>query len=221
MLEVDHVAPIASGGNNDIFNYVTSCFDCNRGKGKRKLSDKTEIQKQKQALNEINEKRQQLKMLIKWKEELSKLNNEALSYAEHQFGSMTGGALTQTGKDALLKWITKFGLESVLEAITVSCEKFNCAGVDDIRNKSAAFDYIPRVCTVIKKTNENPLLKDAYYIRAIIKNRMYCDQPKTLKALLSLLEDGVSKNELKDIASSSKNWTAFKKELLDEYGYEL
>jgi hypothetical protein len=33
ILEVDHVLPISKGGNNSIDNLITSCFDCNRGKG--------------------------------------------------------------------------------------------------------------------------------------------------------------------------------------------
>jgi hypothetical protein len=33
VLEVDHMLPVASGGKNRMDNLVTSCFDCNRGKG--------------------------------------------------------------------------------------------------------------------------------------------------------------------------------------------
>ena len=31
-LEVDHIIPLSRGGTDDIDNYVTLCFDCNRGK---------------------------------------------------------------------------------------------------------------------------------------------------------------------------------------------
>ncbi len=33
VLEVDHVVPVAEGGTDDPENLVTSCFECNRGKG--------------------------------------------------------------------------------------------------------------------------------------------------------------------------------------------
>ena len=39
VLEVDHVLPKCEGGEDDEFNLVTACFDCNRGKGKRQLID--------------------------------------------------------------------------------------------------------------------------------------------------------------------------------------
>jgi len=37
ILEVDHINPVISGGDNDVMNLITSCFDCNRGKGAREL----------------------------------------------------------------------------------------------------------------------------------------------------------------------------------------
>ena len=33
VLEVDHVTPVAEGGSDDEMNLVTSCWECNRGKG--------------------------------------------------------------------------------------------------------------------------------------------------------------------------------------------
>lgn len=39
-LEIDHKIPVSKGGNNAIENLVTSCFDCNRGKGAKILPEK-------------------------------------------------------------------------------------------------------------------------------------------------------------------------------------
>lgn len=58
ILEVDHIIPVAQGGTDDLFNLVTSCRDCNRGKGKRMLSDKTTIEKQKAELDKLNKRRE-------------------------------------------------------------------------------------------------------------------------------------------------------------------
>ena len=39
VLEVDHIEPVAKGGTDEDLNLITSCFDCNRGKRDRRLSD--------------------------------------------------------------------------------------------------------------------------------------------------------------------------------------
>lgn len=33
ILEADHIVPVSGGGRDEIENLITSCFDCNRGKG--------------------------------------------------------------------------------------------------------------------------------------------------------------------------------------------
>lgn len=37
ILELDHVVPRAEGGQDELENLVTSCFECNRGKGVKSL----------------------------------------------------------------------------------------------------------------------------------------------------------------------------------------
>lgn len=37
VLECDHILAVSQGGKNDVSNLITSCFDCNRGKGKEGL----------------------------------------------------------------------------------------------------------------------------------------------------------------------------------------
>lgn len=59
VLEVDHINPVANGGDNSIQNLITSCFDCNRGKSDKLLSSVPKPIK-KQA-EEILEKENQLK----------------------------------------------------------------------------------------------------------------------------------------------------------------
>ncbi len=45
VLEIDHIVAVISGGSSERHNLITSCFDCNRGKGAVALSSpaKTEV----------------------------------------------------------------------------------------------------------------------------------------------------------------------------------
>ena len=46
VLHVDHVHPVARGGKNELENLVTSCRDCNAGKGARLLEDRSAFARQ-------------------------------------------------------------------------------------------------------------------------------------------------------------------------------
>lgn len=39
VLEVDHIHPVSKGGDDELINLITSCFDCNRGKRAKVISD--------------------------------------------------------------------------------------------------------------------------------------------------------------------------------------
>ena len=70
VLELDHIIPKSKGGPEGIDNYITACFDCNRGKGKHRLdnvpssiSDNLELLKEKRrqlkAFNHLIEQQEQ------------------------------------------------------------------------------------------------------------------------------------------------------------------
>ena len=53
VLEVDHIIPVSKGGDNDISNLITSCFECNRGKSNKKLTDNQSLKLQKKELDRL------------------------------------------------------------------------------------------------------------------------------------------------------------------------
>lgn len=64
ILEVDHIVPICENGDSNIINLITSCFDCNRGKGSRLLSDQSALGKQRKQMEELEERRQQIELMM-------------------------------------------------------------------------------------------------------------------------------------------------------------
>ncbi|MBX3302170.1 MAG: HNH endonuclease [Nitrospira sp.] len=101
---IDHVTPVVNGGKSDILNLITSCDPCNAGKGKRPLGDSTAITKQLDQLKELNERREQLDMLIQWREELGNLKEETLTrIAEYWSKHVPGYSPTEHGMRSLKK----------------------------------------------------------------------------------------------------------------------
>ncbi|HQS38531.1 MAG TPA: HNH endonuclease, partial [Methylotenera sp.] len=78
ILEPDHINPVSNGGDNELINLITSCFDCNRGKGANLLNDKSVIDKQRKQLQELNERRNQLEMMLAWRESLKDLDEQQI-----------------------------------------------------------------------------------------------------------------------------------------------
>ena len=69
VLQVDHINPVSKGGTNGLTNLVTSCQPCNAGKSDRTLDDSTAVEKSKRQLDALQERREQLEMMMKWQTE--------------------------------------------------------------------------------------------------------------------------------------------------------
>lgn len=209
VLEVDHINPIANGGDNELMNLITSCFDCNRGKGKRTLSNKDEVKKQQEQLKQINENREQLKMMIEWKKELSALEEEQIDALEDLIDEYNQ-TFTDVGRSKFSKWIKKYGFNEVYETFETSLIQY--VDINDI-NKSIgkAIDYVPRIINSKKKLEKDPLLKEIYYIRGILRNRgMIYNEGTVWDLLKSTCTNEESCEEIKEMAKTARHWTEFR-----------
>ena len=119
ILECDHIVPVADGGKNTILNLVTACVDCNRGKGKTRLSDTTEVDKQFNEMSALNERRKQMEMLLKWKEELEQLSNQQIDVISDILCE-DGWYLVDQARAKVKILINRFGFCEVLEAAEIA-----------------------------------------------------------------------------------------------------
>lgn len=218
ILEIDHISPVNCGEDNSITNLITSCFDCNRGKGKRKLTQNEELKKQQEMLKELNQKREQLEMMIKWKKELENLDNEMVNKIEELLNEATGNIFTPTGRITCLKNIKKFGFEEVYECTKISIEQYLIK--DDEQSINKVFDYIGKICCNRAKQKENPSLYHINYLIKIAENRFnYCDNLK-LRIFLKQHYEEEDFDCLKEVFKEARNWTELKNDLNDYYGIE-
>lgn len=220
VLEVDHIKPVAKGGDNSMLNLITACFDCNRGKRDIKLSDKQEVKKQRKELEILGKEREQIELLKKWKDELKNNNSEKLElFLDHIYDcSYNRFTLNEQGKKELNVYIKKYENKMLLNVITTSFEQyFNNPEEEELANEEfhKSFNYIPRIIKTKIAQQENPDLKNLYYCRKIIENRCgYFDKWRStemLKELFKLYSFG----EIKEMCCNLKNWSDF----TNEYDY--
>lgn len=123
VLEVDHVHPVSKGGDNDIDNLITSCFDCNRGKAANSLEVIPQTVAEKTAL--MVEKEDQLKELRaikkRKKNRLSRdINHLDEIYQEH----FPDYAFSQSFKNSIRnQFLPNLDVDTLENNLTLSCNK--------------------------------------------------------------------------------------------------
>lgn len=223
VLQVDHIKAVATGGDNDILNLVTACVACNAGKGARALDDNTAIERQRTQIEELNERREQLEMMIEWREGLRDIGDQEVRAFEDRFQADTDRTLTDKGRQDVRKWVREYGLSAVLDTWDVSRDQY-LSWVDgklDIDSVGKAFSYVPRILRNKKRMEAKPYLRDLFYIRGILRNRLaYVNEAQCMTLLERAHLAGATIDSLRSLAASVRNWTNFASELnefLDEH----
>ena len=152
ILEVDHINPVAEGGTDDLFNLITSCRDCNRGKGKTPLSDDTALKRQQEALKELAEQREQMEMMMLWKAEITNIKNEQIEFICDYIASVSEWEVSIYGRTAISKLISKFSFNEVTEAVEIAFDYYYDG---DEESWNEAFNKIGGICYNRRKEKMN------------------------------------------------------------------
>lgn len=166
ILEVDHINSVKNGGENNIMNLITSCRDCNRGKGPGELSDRAMLKAEMKKLQDINERRNQMKLMFEWREELANLEEEAVNAFDKEIKSKLGATLTERGRDKASAEIKKHGLSNILGAFDISYSKYYRGD-----NAPSIIELTYKICLNRLKDINDPFHKDRMYIWGILRNR--------------------------------------------------
>ena len=124
ILEVDHITPVSKGGSNEIINLITSCRDCNRGKTDKKLDDNTAVIIQKKQLDAMQERREQLEMMVQWQKSLEHELEIETDAIDAYFKSNTKWSFNDNGRRRIRKLIRQFGFSEVYTATEISIDTY-------------------------------------------------------------------------------------------------
>lgn len=145
ILEIDHIIPISKGGTHTDLNFITACFDCNRGKSNVSLGNvleplKAQIEKDKEKTEQIKEFNRYL--LKKRKDQENSIKEIGL-YWHNQFKEekdvfIFGSARVPSIK-TFLRFLTK---PHLLEAIDIAFSRH----FPKYNNDQKTFKYFCGIC---------------------------------------------------------------------------
>lgn len=141
VLQVDHIKPVARGGKNTIMNYVTSCSDCNNGKGARELSDSTAVEKVLEQAKLLQERREQIEMMRDWQLGLVDESLSAVEAVNDLYKKLTNReyVISESYKSKTIAGLVKkYGLADVLDALRSGSESYG--------DPSKALNKLPGIC---------------------------------------------------------------------------
>lgn len=217
MLEVDHINPVSKDGDNEITNLITSCFDCNRGKSDRELSDDAVIAKRKAQLDQLQERREQLEMMVEWQTSLIDISGQELSALVDFVNKFIAPfSINENGVARLKKSLSRYGLSEMLTSTRLSADQYLRIKDDkpEQENVEIYFDMIHRIAGSRKKIEKKPYLTDVYRIKNLYVSRgFYYDQRRLLGLLESACIAGINVDTLEKVTLSSRSWTDWREKM--------
>lgn len=225
VLEIDHIHPVSKDGENDIMNLITSCFDCNRGKGARTLDDDTVVKKQRDQLKELQERKEQLEMMLEWRNGLKDIQNESVNAVAERFKEYTGYEVNEHGRITIKGWVNKYPLIDILDSIETSVDWYFFGKGETKENIEMAFNKIGGICKkkqLIKSGEyDNRFYYYNYTAKAMNNNFWYCNKDSLKEFIFSAVDDDDDFNDVKMCLNASKNWSQFRQNIEEVFGYTL
>lgn len=211
LLVVDHIQPVSKDGAHDILNFVTSCDPCNSGKGDRTLDDASAVKKQQAQLSALQERREQLELLLHWREGLKDIEGDQVKVISQAWEKVVPGwHLNETGLKSARSLLKKHGLSRVLDAIETASEKFVRIVDDKATEESVglAWSKVGGICALQAMPDAQRRL---YYVRGILNKRLSYVPADVIDQLKYALEvSGVDIEAMEREAKNCSSWSRFR-----------
>jgi len=176
VLEVDHINAVAKGGSNAIENLVTSCWDCNHGKRDKSLSDVSEVEKSRRQLELLQEKKNMVDLIMKWKESMNSTDDYMIDKIQDLFFKTTGiqnRCFSDSYKATLKSTIKTCGFDIVVDAVYKSIESYYR---NDINNVENTISKIIGIARNVHDETSNPDKASMRKLYHTVNKKFYVDQ---------------------------------------------
>lgn len=222
LLQVDHIEPVADGGSNDMLNLITSCFECNSGKGARLLNDDAVMVRQRGELRQLQERREQIEMMFEWKQELLDLENNIANQAAEYWNkrmSPINKFLNECGINFLAKLIRQYGIDQTTAAMQIAADHYlTFTGNEDrdVEIATDAFAKIEGVCKLRTSGEDLDRLKQIFGLRKYLQKCIELDSHQWRQAfpiIESAIDAGVPAEDIKQTMQTATSFWRWQREM--------
>ncbi len=145
VLEVDHLISKADGGFDEIDNLITSCRDCNRGKGASSIT-MTEIKEgQNEALKVAKEKESQRKEFERFMKKQRDDENNSIENLCSYWADLNENkySLNSRGRASIKQFLRKLTSFELTDAMDIASSKISSDSKEEIERR---FRYFCGIC---------------------------------------------------------------------------
>lgn len=206
LLEIDHIVPVAKCGDSGLLNLITACEGCNAGKSAVPLSDTAAVKKQVRQLQALAERREQMAMLVEWRDGLQSLEEEKVALLVARVNERLRPfeeSLNDFGTSRVRSWLKKYGLDSCLHGI---------ASATNSEGPGSLIDQMEQYSAAAAKVAREPELRDFWRIRARLRARgfYYGREWAPIEDMRRAFRGGCSIAEIDEAAGDAEDYKHFR-----------
>lgn len=170
------------------------------------LSDNSVMEKRKKQLDILQEKREQLELMIEWQNELLDFDNAVASSIAQVWTKFVGTTINEHGLAKISLLLKKYSYEDLINAIQIACRQY--LGKKD---SNEIFNSLGGILYNKKLEEKDPVAASKKHIKNILQRNLGYFNFKTGMSLIdSAIEYGASIDSLLNFSKEVRTWTQFK-----------
>lgn len=160
VLELDHIHPRAKGGTDETVNLITSCYDCNRGKCAKIISEIAPRPDANLAFLKIQQELVEIKQYLSAKKKLDTAKRNLCNSLRESWAEKLTSEWTPTDR-VLIPWINKYGPREIETAILACIPAYlaNQFGEDQQRAVHQLISYVGAILRNRRETGDGQAIQ--------------------------------------------------------------
>jgi hypothetical protein len=154
VLELDHIHPRSKDGTDDPINLITSCFDCNRGKSAKIISQVAPRPDADLMLLKAQQEMAEVQRYL----EVRKERDSAIKTLCNSFDGMWIEYLTVNHRPSLtcfIGWLERFGPEELEQAIRIAAKQVDYGRFGNLESWTSCDNLARYISGILRKRGQD------------------------------------------------------------------